>query len=130
MNQAIKFCEVYHFADDTDLLHFSKSIIKLDKYINLDKKNLTDWLNANKISLNVQNTELVIFKLQRKKIDSEIKIKLSRKRLYPTDSVKYLGIRIGENLNWKHVSDIVIKLNRANTLLFKLRSGILSMSMH
>ena len=42
-------------------------------------KNLTDWLNANKISLNVQKTELVIFKHQRKKLGGEIKIKLNRK---------------------------------------------------
>ena len=87
-------------------------------------KNLTVWLNANKISLNVQKTELVIFKHQRKKIDSEVRIKLSRKRLYPTDSVKYLGVRIDENLNWKHVSDITIKLNRANALLFKIRNFV------
>ena len=38
-------------------------------------KNLTDWLNTNKISLNMQKTELIIFKYQRKKIDSEVKIK-------------------------------------------------------
>ena len=38
-------------------------------------KNLTDWLNTNKISLNMQKTELIIFKHQRKKIDSEVKIK-------------------------------------------------------
>ena len=82
--QAIKFCKVHHFADDTNLLHCSKSITKLNKYVNLDMKNLTDWLNANKISLNVQKTELIILKHQRKKIDSEVKIKLSRKRLYPT----------------------------------------------
>ena len=88
-------------------------------------KNLIDWLNANKISLNVQKTELVIFKHQRKKIDSKVKIKLSRKQLYPTDSVKYLGIRIDENLNWKHhVSDVAIKLNRANALLFKIRNFV------
>ena len=75
-------------------------------------KILTDWSNANKIFLNVQKTELVIFKYQRKKIDSKVKIKLSRKRLYPTDSLKYLGLRINENLKWKHdVSDIAIKLN-------------------
>ena len=68
---------------------------------------------------------MVIFKHQRKKIDSEVKIKLSRKRLYPTDSVKYLGIRIDENLNWKHhVSDIATKLNRANVLLFKIRNFV------
>ena len=110
LNQAIKFCKVHHFADDTNLVHSSKSITNLNKYVNLDMKNLTVWLNANKISLNVQKTEMVIFKHQRKKIDSEVKIKLSRKRLYPTDSVKYLGVRIDEDLNWKHhVSDIAIK---------------------
>ena len=125
LNHAIKFCKVHHFADDTNLLHFSKSITRLNKYVNLDMKNLTDWLNANKISLNVQKIELVVFKLQRKKIDSEVKIKLSRKRLYPTESVKYLGIRIDENLDWKHhVSDIAIKLNRANALLFKIRNFV------
>ena len=80
MNQAIKFCKVHHFADDTNQLHFSKSLTNLNKYVNLDMKNLTDWLNASKISLNMQKTELVIFKHQRKKIDSEVKIKLSRDR--------------------------------------------------
>ena len=56
-------------------------------------------------------------------IDSEVKIKLSRKRLCPTDSVKYLGIRINENLNWKHhVTDTATKLNTANALLLKIRN--------
>ena len=40
-------------------MEFSKPITKLNKYVNLDMKNLTNWLNANKISLNVQKTELV-----------------------------------------------------------------------
>ena len=51
LNQAIKFCKVHNFADGTYLLHFSKSITKLNKYVNLDIKNLTDWLNTSKISL-------------------------------------------------------------------------------
>ena len=88
-------------------------------------KNLTDWLNANKISLNVQKSDLVIFKHQRKKLDGEAKIKLNRKRLHLTDSAKYLGIRIDKNLNWKrHVSDIAIKLNRENALLFKIMNFV------
>ena len=36
-------------------------------------EDLTDWLTANKISLNMQKTELVFFEHQRKKIDSEVK---------------------------------------------------------
>ena len=125
LNQALKFCKVHHFADDTNLIHFSKSVYRLNKYVNLDLKNLTYWLNANRISLNVKKTELVVFKHQRKKLDSPIKIKLSRKRLYPSKSVKYLGIKIDENLNWKqHIHDIAIKLNRANALLSIIRNYV------
>ena len=43
-----------------------------------------------------KKTELVIFKHQKKKVDS-IKIKLICKRLFPSKSVKYLGIKINEN---------------------------------
>ena len=55
LNQAIKFCKVHHFADDTNLLYLSNSIKKLKKLINTDLKHLVNWLNANKISLNIKN---------------------------------------------------------------------------
>ena len=126
LNQALKFCKVHHFADDTNLLHFSKSIYRINKYVNLDLKNLTYWLNTNRISLNVNKTDLVIFKHQRKKLDGPIKIKLNRKRLYPSKPVKYLGIiKIDENLNWtQQIHNITIKLNRANSLLYKIRNYV------
>ena len=54
LNQAIKFCKVYHFAHDTSLLCLSNSIKKLNKLVNEDLKHLVNWLNANKISLNVK----------------------------------------------------------------------------
>ena len=49
LNQAIKFCKVHHFADDTNLLCLGKSIKKLNKLVNADLKRLVNWLNANKI---------------------------------------------------------------------------------
>ena len=54
LNLAIKLFKVHHFAEDTSLLDFSKLLNKLDKYINLHMKNLTEWLDANKILLNVK----------------------------------------------------------------------------
>ena len=89
LHQAIKFCKVHHFADDTDLLCHSKSIKKLNKVVNADLKHLVNWSNANKISLNVKKTEMVIFKSKQKKLQGDLKLKLCRKRLYPTKSVKY-----------------------------------------
>ena len=40
LNQAIKFCKVRHFADDTNLLCLSNSIKKLKKLINAELKHL------------------------------------------------------------------------------------------
>ena len=54
-----------------------------------------------------------------KKGEGDLKIKLRGKRLYPTESLKYLGVKIDTNLTWQHhVNDLFIKLNRANALLF------------
>ena len=61
LNQAIKFCKVHHFADDTDLSCHSNAIKKLNKL-------LVNWLNANKISLNVKKTEMVIFKSKKRNL--------------------------------------------------------------
>ena len=98
LNQTIKFCKVHHFADDTNLLCLSNSIKKLNKLVNADLKHLVNWLNANKISLNVKKTEMVIFKSKQKKLEGDLKIKLCGKRLYPTESVKYWGVKIDTNL--------------------------------
>ena len=44
LNQALKSSKVHHYADDTNLIHFSKSVYRLNKYVNLDFQNLTYWL--------------------------------------------------------------------------------------
>ena len=68
---------------------------------------------------------MVIFKSKQKNFKGDLKIKLCGKRLYPTESVKYLGVKIDTNLSWQyHVNDLSIKLNRANALLFKMRKYV------
>ena len=47
LNQAIKFCKVHHFTDDTYLLCLSNSIKKLNKLVNADLKHLANWLGLN-----------------------------------------------------------------------------------
>ena len=72
---------MYQFADDTNLVHTSKSVTNLTKLVNHDMKYLNDWLSGNKISLNVEKTDLVIFKSPRKVFPDKIQVKLSGKRL-------------------------------------------------
>ena len=72
---------------------------------------------------NVEKTELLIFKSPRKVLLDEIKIKLSGKRLYPSNSIKYLGKKIDGFLHCHdHVNSIAVKLIRANALLLNIRN--------
>ena len=52
---------------------------------------------------------MVIFKSKQKKLEGDLKIKSCGKRLYPTESVKHLGVKIDANLTWQHhVNDLSI----------------------
>ena len=61
LHVAIKYSEVHHFADETNLLNFNSCVKSINKQVNYDLKNLANWLRANKVSLNVGKTELVLF---------------------------------------------------------------------
>ena len=45
-----------------------------------------------------KNNRKVIFKSKQKKLEDDLKIKLCGKRLCPTESVKYLSVKIDTNL--------------------------------
>ena len=80
LDVAIKHSIVHYFADDTNLLIINKSLNRLNKLLNIDMKNLTNWLNANEVSLNVSKRELIIFK-PKKTLVFNMKIKLKEKKI-------------------------------------------------
>ena len=59
LHKAIQYCKVNHFAGDMHLFHTNKSVKNLNKLVNHDIKQLNNWLSANKISLDVEKTELI-----------------------------------------------------------------------
>ena len=68
---------------------------------------------------------MILFKPTKKSLDYQLKLKLNGKRLYQTSSVKYLGIKIDQYLNWQdHINNIAIKLNKANVMLYKVRQFV------
>ena len=115
LHNSIRFSSPFHFADDTGLLNIQDSIRAIYKTLNKDLRELSFWLNANKIALNVAKTEIILFKTSNKNYDADLKIKLCRKRFHASPYVKYLGVFIDETLNWK------IHINENNAMLSKLR---------
>ena len=67
--------------------------------MNLDFRFLSQWLNANKISLNALKTEYMLFKQTRKPINYDFRLFISGKRIYLSPLVKYLGVILDDDLS-------------------------------
>ena len=61
---------------------------------------------------------MVIFNSKRRKFNNMVKIKLSAKRIYPTASVKYLGVKIDQHLTWQHHRPVNLKKLKSGDILF------------
>ena len=104
------------------MLNIQSSIKQINITLNKDLKQLALWLNANKISLNVAKTEVILLKPKIEQLGIDLKLKLCRRRLYTTTQVRYLSILIRDKLNWNtHANSIVSKLIGGNSILSKLR---------
>ena len=115
-----------HFADDTCIIQQNKKLKTIESELNHDLKLCTKWLNANRLSLNIDKTKLLIFHPKKKKlVYKDISIKLNKTKLNPADKVKYLGIFLDKNLSWDYqVTQLSKKLSCANGVLYKLRKYI------
>ena len=89
--------------------------------------NLTCWLRANKLSLNVAKTELMIIG-SRQRLNAqceEINISIYDRTIKRVDHTKSLGLTIDAQLSWsKHVDEISKKVSSAIGALKRVRPFI------
>ena len=64
----------YLFADDTNILYANKSLKSLEQIVNQELCKLYIWLTANKLTLNIKKTNLVIFCPIQKRLTYQPKI--------------------------------------------------------
>ena len=122
LNQAIVHSKVHNFADDTNFLHASHSLKRINKTINFDLSNLFQWLIANKISVNVSKTELVIFISPKKQIYKNLNFGLSRQNIEPKHHTNYLEVILDKHLSFnEYMNRLKQKLNRESCILAEPR---------
>ena len=80
------------------------------------------WLNVNRLSLNIDKTNYIIFHPYNKPIKQRITIKINNKAINEKEFIKYLGVLIDSTLSWKYqISNISKKISRAIGIMYKLR---------
>ena len=101
IKNASKTLKFLLFADDTSTLLISKSIQELENVYNKELSHVIDWLNANKLTLNVEKSNLVLFRKTKKTLDT-LNIKIKGEQIQEKEYTKYLGILIDNKLSWNH----------------------------
>ena len=112
----------YLFADDTNIYFESDSLNHLQKVINKELRHVKKWLDANKLALNVEKTNFVIFHSVQNILNEGISIKIGNQHVRQAKYVKFLGLILDENLSWKyHLCELSKKLSRTCGIFFKIR---------
>ena len=113
------------YADDTNMFDSVKGLDKLIENINSEFNNICDWLNANKLSLNVSKTHFMIWAPLAIMMNPLKPIVISGHDIDKVCNTKFLGIILDDRLNWKsHLQYIKNKTSRAIGILKKRRPCI------
>ena len=99
------------FPDDTQIASASNDIKVLAGKLDNDLVNISDWIVANKLSLNASKTECMLIgshkKLQQNRNDFLIEI--DKAPIECVNVSKFLGVMIDETLTWHCHVDLITK---------------------
>ena len=110
------------FADDTSLYYSSKSTNNLENVMNCELAKISDWLSANRLSLNVAKSKLLYFTNKNRNSLKNIEIRINGESLKEVDSAKYLGVHIDNKLSWSvHTNNLKLRLSKGISMLAKIR---------
>ena len=124
-----RHCFSILFADDTNMFISGKNLEVLCSQLNEDLREIQEWLNCNKLSLNVLKTHYMIF-TPRNKIIEDIDVQFYGVNIQRVFVTKFLGVQIDSHLTWKHHIEYTCKkLSKCVGILCKARKKLAKSSL-
>ena len=119
--QSSKHFNCIIYADDTRLCRPSTLNINADAtQLNMKLNNVYQWLNLNKVSLNVKTPKAMAFRMPQKKIIQQ-NIQINGSNIELVENFMLLGITINNKLNWNsHINKVTNKISKT-VGIYKLR---------
>ena len=103
----------------TNIYYVSNSLV--ERTINKELRKLYLWLNVNRLSLNIDKTNFLIFHPYNKPIQ-HVTIKINKKAINEKEYIKYLRVLLDSSLRWKYqISSLTKKISRSIGVMYKLR---------
>lgn len=115
------------YADDTtltttiELILNEKPDANISSILNDELSCISDWLKANKLSLNVKKSKFMIFHKPQKKV-KPLQLMIDNTAIERVSDFDFLGLTLNESLNWKsHIDKISNKISRSVGILNRLK---------
>ncbi len=114
------------FADDTNVFIHSPNLPELNTKAQCAINLLSDWMLANKLTINCDKTNYMVFHPNKTAKDSVgLDLYVNNHKVDRVTVTKYLGIYIDENLDWKlHILDVCKTLRRYIGVFYKLNQKL------
>ena len=111
---------IHLFADDTNLTLSHSNVSTLQQNINDELVNVSNWFKVNKLSINFNKTEFMVVATKQNK--PELKVSIDNNPIKQSHQIKYLGVLIDDNLNWKQqIKEQCSKVARESWALNQLK---------
>ena len=110
------------FADDSNMFLTGQNPDSLIDSMNTELEKVIDWLNVNKLSLNLKKTHFIIFRRRKERILLTNVLKINDIVIEMTENTKFLGVLIDQHLNFQsHIAYIKGKISRTLGILYKAK---------
>ena len=97
-----KFLQFYLFADDTNIYYESSDLLNLLKILNRELSKVRKWLEANRLALNIEKTNFVLFHSSQRKLTQTIVLKIEKNKIKQGTHVRFLGVLLDSTLSWRY----------------------------
>ena len=119
--QASHTFDMLMYADDTTL-YCNISDNLSETLINTELIKISNWLDSNKLSLNVNKTKFMVFHTIQRKLNYPI-LKINDLQIQRVSKFNFLGLIIQSSLKWiKHIEHISLKISRTIGLMYRLKN--------
>jgi hypothetical protein len=113
------------FADDTSICYSHSDPAVLVTVLNEAIQNIDLWIKTNKLSINIDKTNYVIFQSKQKKITQDLSLSIDDKLITRKQQVKFLGVLLDENLSWKpHINYVCNKISKSIGVIYRARFNL------
>ena len=109
LSQHMNGASINMFADDVSFYTTGKTVNEVQSKLQKQVNSVGEWYNSNKLSLNADKSNVVLVHTKRNREIDKLDITLNEKNLEQVSTVKYLGIKLNENLSWKNQIEFVCK---------------------